>query len=82
MTAGKYMMQQAMAMVDPMKFDERHKLLQMSAKAFECAGPEGKSFVEVVEDRIKLEQAQRQLSPKLVGKSLRKTIFDAVRRQE
>ena len=79
MVAGKYMMQEAMR-IDPMEFEERTNLLQMSAKAFALAGND--SAREVVEDRIKLEQAQRQLSHTLVGKSLRQTIFDAVRRQE
>jgi hypothetical protein len=77
--AGKHMMQEAMT-IDPMEFEERTTLLKMSAKAFALAGND--QACEVVENRIKLEQAQRQLSHTLVGKSLRQTIFDAVRRQE
>ena len=73
------MMQEAMT-IDPMEFEERTTLLKMSAKAFALAGNDQAS--EVVENRIKLEQAQRQLSHTLVGKSLRQTIFDAMRRQE
>ena len=81
MVAGKYLMQEAMH-IDPLEFDERVQLLKMSQQAFECAGSTGATFAGVVEDQVRLEQAQRQLSHTLVGKSLRKTIFDAVRRQE
>ena len=81
MVAGKYLMQEAMR-IDPLEFEMRVQLLQMSQKAFEYADATGAPFAGVVEDQIQLEKAQRQLSHTLVGKSLRKTIFDAVRRQE
>lgn len=77
--AGKHFMQEAIN-TDPMEFDERTKLFRLSAVFYKMAGNE--SALDVVENCIRLEQEQKQLSAHLIGKSLRQTIFDAIRRQE
>ena len=79
--AGRYLMQDA-ANIDASDFEQRDQVTAMSAQAFKKAGPQYNFFVEIAEERIALEREQRKLSHKLVGKSLRQTIFNAVHRRE
>lgn len=79
--AGRYLMQDALR-IDALDFEQRDQVTAMSAQAFRKAGPGSEFFVEVAEERIALEREQRKLSHKLVGGSLRQTIFNAVQRRE
>ena len=79
--AGRYLMQDALR-IDALDFEQRDQVTAMSAQAFRKAGPGLEFFVEVAEERIALEREQRKLSHKLVGASLRQTIFNAVQRRE